>query len=157
MKKQLLFIVLFACATTPLFATRIGGKPTFNSGYIQMATRAGLCGGVTFVPDPNYNVRVVAQRFDQGVISHVIGPVAGILSKPVELPMGGLRVAYDWAGIRPSYHYRVYCQVQNERGNWVKIDCSKVVMIDDVKHNWPCVSGPAGPSAKYDSLNMKRK
>ncbi len=74
----------------------------------------------------------------------------------VEVDPGGMRVRYDSAGsgLHPSSHYRVFCQVQNERGNWVNIACSKVLTIEDIKHNRACF-GPAGPSASYSPLNMK--
>lgn len=129
------------------------GAPAFDSGKITMATTGLMCGGVTLIPDVNSRVRVMSQRFATGLFGKSMKP-GKQLSSWVELPAGGLRVGYDWAGPRKSYHYKIFCQRMNDRGEWMPVDCAKVVDLYDVQHNRPCLIGPAGPSAKYAPLNM---
>ncbi len=168
MKKSLLILVLIFTSSA-LFARGLASKPKFEENYIKMAAKGFLCGGVTLKPLPGFNVRVMSQFFYQPIDSSIIkgGKVLSRAGKEkkkskkngdnnwVEVGPGGMRVRYDSAkAIQPS-HYRVFCQMKNERGNWRNIECSKVLAIEDVKHNRPCV-GPAGPSASYSPLNMKR-
>jgi hypothetical protein len=152
MKKYLVLATL--CFVMPLFARKEESKPTFENNYIKMATQGGLCGGVTLVPNPNALVRVQSQRFSEGLFSSTVTP-GKTLSKWVEIPAGGLRVRYDWAGTLASAHYRIFCQKQNERGHWMPVDCSQVLKLEGIKHNSGCVIGPLGPSAEYGALNMQ--
>lgn len=148
--------VALSLVTIPLMASYQGGPPTFQDGFLTMATRGGFCGGVTLVPKADRAVRVISQRFVEGWF-HSRKKPKNILSKWVELPVGGVRVGYDWAGFRPSHHYRIYCQTMNEHGAWQNVQCSEVLELMDVQHNRPCVAGPVGPSARYGPLHMKTK
>ena len=164
--KKVLMILILVSTNGALFAKRLASKPEFEKNYIKMAAKGLLCGGVTLRPTSGFNVRVMSRRFSESTLDKTIVVPGEILSKSekkkkksdrgwVEVPPGGLRVHYDWAGPRPSFHYRIFCERQNERGSWRSVDCSKVLAIEDVKHNRACVIGPAGPSAHYSPLNMK--
>lgn len=170
--KKVLMVLILIFTSSALFAKRLANKPEFEENYIKMAAKGLLCGGVTLKPIPDFDVRVMSQYFSESTWGSTIKP-GKILSKAdkdkkkkkgkksdnnwVLIGPGGMRVRYDSAGsgLRPSAHYRVFCQVQNERGNWKNIACSKVLTLEDIKHNRGCVIGPAGPSASYNPLNMK--
>ncbi len=132
------------------------GRPMFVANHIQMATSGLLCGGLTLIPQGDYDVRVRSQRFAKSLFGSAYKP-GKVLSNWVDIGPGGQRFAYDWAGLRASYHYRVFCQVRNPRGNWMPVDCYKVISLYDVQHNRACLIGPAGPSASYSGLNMNTK
>lgn len=156
MKKNLFFIVIIV-SVLPLCAARQANAPAFEMGYIKMATvLPGLCGGVTLVPNADAFVRVRSYRLAQGWFGSGVKP-GKPLSTWIEIPENGLRVAYDQGGPRSSYHYRLHCQTMNPHGVWLPTDCAKVIRLEDVQHNRPCVGGPAGPSASYAPLNMRTK
>ena len=72
----------------------------------------------------------------------------------------GIRTTYRWGmAFRPQSHYRIFCEKVNiaRGGEEViqPIDCNTVVTIDRIKHNRPCVIGPAGPGGTFAPLNMK--
>ncbi len=180
MKKLLMALILISTSGTlfakqlagTLFAKRLANKPEFEENYIKMAAKGFLCGQITLKSIPDLKVRVMSRHFSEETRGPKIVP-GKILSKSdkdkkkkngkkmnnywVEVDPGGMRIRYDSAGsgLYPSSHYRVFCQVQNERGNWINIACSKVLTLEVVKHNKACVIGPAGPSASYSPLNMK--
>ena len=170
--KKLLMILILISTSSALFAKGLASKPEFEENYIKMAAKGFLCGGITLKPRPDFNVRVMSQHFYQPDRSTTIKP-GKVLSRTgkekkkskkngdndwIEVGPGGMRVRYDSAGLGldPSSHYRVFCQMQNEKGNWRNTECSKVLILEDIKHNRPCV-GPGGPSASYSPLNMQTK
>lgn len=155
--KKFVVVTLMALIALPAFAARIARQPEFNNGSIMMSANGGLCGGITIDPikegDSIVDVRVMSQRFAESIFGDV--KPGKPLSDWVEVPVGGMRVGYDWAGPRPSFHYRIYCQRKNQYGQWGIVDCKRAVTIRDVQHNRPCVWGPAGASASYEPLNMR--
>ncbi len=152
MKKQFLLIISLV-GVMPVYASKQESAPKFVDDHVIMATQGGLCGRVIFIPMSGMKVRMQAQRFSEGLFSSTIKP-GDILSDWVELPRGGRAFRYDWAGSRPSDHYRGFCEYATERGKWMPISCSQAVIISGVKHNVGCVVGPLGPEADYAPLNM---
>lgn len=153
MKKILLGLSLVGLSIS---AARIAQQPKFDNNSIMMSANGGLCGGFTLTPLPDMQVRVMSQRFAETLLGSEM-KAGKQLSNWVDLPAKGLRIGYDWAGSRPSYHYRIFCQLKNEEGQWVATDCQKVVTIKEVLHNRPCVWGAAGARALYEPLNMRVK
>ena len=154
--KKLLFFVVTVFAVLPAFAERMARQPEFANGTIKMSANGGLCGGFTIDPiiDGDYgDVFIRSYRYSKNLLGEL--KPGRPLSDWQELPEGGLRVGYDWAGPRPSYHYRVFCKARNMHGKLMLVDCKKVVTIRDVKHNRPCVWGAAGANALYEPLNMR--
>jgi hypothetical protein len=72
----------------------------------------------------------------------------------------GVRAAYG-AGLigRTDSHYRIYCEKVNitTSGQLATepVLCQDYVQLDRIKHNRPCVIGPAGPGGSFAPLNMK--
>lgn len=139
-------------------------SPKFESNYIKFVAKGSLCGSVRISPkvaNPfggTAELRLRSVLFWQSLIGSTWNSQEIGVSQRV--PPEGITQRYDWAGGRPSFHYRVYCQKYTAVGggqyNVEDVRCSDVVNVESIKHNVGCVGGPAGPDASYSPLNMNK-
>ncbi|TET06414.1 hypothetical protein E3J79_01885 [Candidatus Dependentiae bacterium] len=143
-------------------------NPTFvqdgDIDYIKLASKGGLCGGVTLKPKKALPAgqQIVLQAF------HYKGEKEGEgfgKKKTGEyrptFPWS-IRAKYDWAGLRPSSHYRIYCYAEY-KGVLTPLKCSEYIKLEGIKHNVPCIFGGASrrmglhwESAKYKPFKMNK-
>lgn len=159
----LVFAVLSFLTTPFLMAKNFEPFIHPTEGYIKMSSNFPLCGGVLIRPiianiqaDEGFKsayLELRAVRFsDEYTPKEELGSMT--------LKPEGVRAAYRWGTItHPDSHYRIYCEKVNitPAGKEVAqpVQCQEYVTLDQIRHNRPCIIGPAGPGGSFAPLNMK--
>lgn len=163
---KLHYLLLIMVSTIPLSVYTASTSPRFACGglCIELVAQGSLCGALRVVPISKNPFGGTAELRLRSVLFYqsLVGSTWN--SEPIatsgRVPPEGIRVRYDWAGGRPSFHYRIYCQKYTAVGggqyNIEDVVCQDYVKIEGVKHNVGCVGGPAGPEASYDPLYMNK-
>ncbi len=122
-------------------------------GSIKVGANIGNCGGIKVTtiqrsqlsPDTQELLKQGELWVKARLFSATDTPASNEFIGKMRVPEGGFTAAYDWAGRRPSAHYRVYFYVlsypMGGQGARIEIpvDAQQVIQFKTLTHNSSCV------------------
>jgi len=140
-------------------------------GSIKIGSNIGNCGGIKVTPllrskldkDTQELLRQGELWVKARLFSATDTPASDNFTGKMRVPEGGFTTAYDWAGRRPSAHYRIYFYVRSyPKGGQdavieTPVDAQNIVTFKIMAHNASCaLPGFISGTGSYGALQMNK-